>query len=185
MGQSHQAQLSTPQTQTKTGLHKSLNSIFSLGFLPHPEYPTSFLAAIFYSGGVPIWIPTTTPVDSSASLQFLTTGSLHLVNGSGRTVWDSNTTSRGVSSTSIDDSGNLVLSNSTSTVWSSFQNPTDTIVPSQNPTTSMILRSGSYSFRLLSSGNLTHLWNDTIAYHNQVMIMPKGVIVGFSINEGC
>ncbi|KAK7836623.1 g-type lectin s-receptor-like serine/threonine-protein kinase [Quercus suber] len=124
-------------------------------------------AAIFYSGGVPIWTPTTAPVDSSASLQFLTTGSLRLVNGSGRTVWDSNTTSRGVSSASIDDSGNLVLSNSTSTVWSSFQNPTDTIVPSQNFTTSMTLRSGSYSFRLLSSGNLTLLWNDTIVYHNQ------------------
>nr|POE86131.1 g-type lectin s-receptor-like serine/threonine-protein kinase [Quercus suber] len=157
-------------TNTNTNTNQnwsSPNSIFSLGFLPHPEYPTSFLAAIFYSGGVPIWTPTTAPVDSSASLQFLTTGSLRLVNGSGRTVWDSNTTSRGVSSASIDDSGNLVLSNSTSTVWSSFQNPTDTIVPSQNFTTSMTLRSGSYSFRLLSSGNLTLLWNDTIVYHNQ------------------
>ena len=157
-------------TNTNTNTNQnwsSPNSTFSLGFLPHPQYPTSFLAAIFYAGGVPIWTPTTAPVDSSASLQFLTTGSLRLVNGSGGTVWDSNTTSRGVSSASIDDSGNLVLSNSTSTVWSSFQNPTDTIVPSQNFTTSMILRSGSYSFRLLNSGNLTLLWNDTIVYHNQ------------------
>ncbi|XP_050269205.1 G-type lectin S-receptor-like serine/threonine-protein kinase At1g34300 [Quercus robur] len=157
-------------TNTNTNTNQnwsSPNSIFSLGFLPHPQYPTSFLAAIFYSGGIPIWTPTTAPVDSSASLQFLTTGSLRLVNGSGSTVWDSNTTSRGVSSASIDDSGNLVLSNSTSTVWSSFQNPTDTIVPSQNFTTSMILRSGSYSFRLSTSGNLTLLWNDTIEYHNQ------------------
>ena len=31
----------------------------------------------------------------------------------------------------------------------------------------MILRSGSYSFRLRTSGNLTLLWNDTIEYHNQ------------------
>ena len=31
----------------------------------------------------------------------------------------------------------------------------------------MILRSRSYSFRLLNSGNLTLLWNNTIVYHNQ------------------
>ncbi|KAM4131137.1 hypothetical protein ACJW30_01G155000 [Castanea mollissima] len=157
-------------TNTSTNTNQnwsSPDSTFSLGFLPHPQYPTSFLAAIFYSGGVPIWTPTSAPLDSSASLQFLTTGSLRLVNGSDRTVWDSNTTSRGVSSASIDDFGNLVLSNSTSTVWSSFLNPTDTIVPSQNFSTSMTLRSGSYSFQLLSSGNLTLRWNNTIVYHNQ------------------
>uniref|UniRef100_A0A2N9FLN9 Receptor-like serine/threonine-protein kinase n=1 Tax=Fagus sylvatica TaxID=28930 RepID=A0A2N9FLN9_FAGSY len=145
----------------------SPNSTFALGFLPLPLNPTTFMASIFYAGGVPIWTAGTTPVDSTASLQFLNTGTLRLVNGSGHIIWDSNTASLGVSSASLDDSGELSLINSTSTVWSSFDHPTDTIVPSQNFTTSMALHSGLYSFRLLNTGNLTLRWNDSITYYSQ------------------
>ncbi|GMY04893.1 g-type lectin s-receptor-like serine/threonine-protein kinase [Fagus crenata] len=145
----------------------SPNSTFALGFLPLPLNPTTFMASIFYAGGVPIWTAGTTPVDSTASFQFLYSGSLRLVNGSGHIIWDSNTVSLGVSSASLDDSGKLILTNSTSTVWSSFDHPTDTIVPSQNFTTSMALHSGLYSFRLLNTGNLTLLWNGSITYYSQ------------------
>nr|XP_023890178.1 G-type lectin S-receptor-like serine/threonine-protein kinase At1g34300 [Quercus suber]POF21761.1 g-type lectin s-receptor-like serine/threonine-protein kinase [Quercus suber] len=144
----------------------SPNSTFSLGFLPINS-TNSFIAAIFYAGGVPVWTAGTTPVDSSASLRFLSSGTLRLLNGSSHTVWDSNTASLAVSSASLLESGNLVLSNSTSTAWSSFDNPTDTIVPSQNFTSAMVLQSGIYSFRLLSTGNLTLRWNNTILYYNQ------------------
>nr|POE99845.1 g-type lectin s-receptor-like serine/threonine-protein kinase [Quercus suber] len=144
----------------------SPNSTFFLGFLPINS-TNSFIAAIFYAGGVPVWTAGTTPVDSSASLRFLSSGTLRLLNGSSHTVWDSNTASLAVSSASLLESGNLVLSNSTSTAWSSFDNPTDTIVPSQNFTSAMVLQSGIYSFRLLSTGNLTLRWNNTILYYNQ------------------
>lgn len=73
----------------------------------------------------------------------------------------------GVSSATLRDNGNLVLSNGTTSVWSSFDNPTDTIIPSQNFTVGMVLRSGSYSFSVLRSGNLTLKWNDSVPYWEQ------------------
>ncbi|RXI00288.1 hypothetical protein DVH24_037836 [Malus domestica] len=148
----------------------SPNDTFSLGFIPSdpPTSPPSYIAAISYSGGVPVWSAGAgKAVDSGGTLQFLPSGTLRLVNGSGATLWDSNTTSRGVSSAGIDDSGNLVLRNGTVTVWSSFDNPTDSIVPGQNFTVSKVLRSGLYSFKLVKNGNLTLLWNDITVYWNQ------------------
>lgn len=40
-------------------------------------------------------------------------------------------------------------------------------MPGQNFTTDQVLRSGSYSFRLINSGNLTLRWNDSILYYTQ------------------
>ncbi|KAK9290187.1 hypothetical protein L1049_008353 [Liquidambar formosana] len=146
----------------------SQNSTFSLGFIPSTDTPSSFSAAINYNG-IPIWHAGngSTTVDSGASLQFLTSGNLILVNGSGATVWQSNTAGRGVSVATLEASGNLVLKNGTVSVWSSFENPTDTIVPTQNFTTNKILRNGLYSFTLASVGNLTLKWNDSIVYWTQ------------------
>ncbi|RXH87963.1 hypothetical protein DVH24_037608 [Malus domestica] len=148
----------------------SPSDTFSLGFIPSdpPTSPPSYIAAISYSGGVPVWSAGAgKAVDSGGTLQFLQSGTLRLVNGSGATLWDSNTASLGVSSAEITDSGNLVLRNGTVTVWSSFDNPTDSIVPGQNLTVGKVLRSGLYSFKLVKNGNLTLLWNDSIVYWNQ------------------
>ncbi|KAJ6297338.1 hypothetical protein OIU78_022970 [Salix suchowensis] len=119
-----------------------------------------FLPRIFPSNA-------TTTVDSKGSFQFLSSGSLRLINGSDAVVWDSNTARLGVTTASLDDFGNLVLKNGTSTVWSSFDIPTDTIVPNQTLSAKQVLRSGSYSFTFLSTGNLTLRWNDTIEYWNK------------------
>ncbi|XP_065876145.1 G-type lectin S-receptor-like serine/threonine-protein kinase At1g34300 [Euphorbia lathyris] len=143
------------------------NGTFSVGFIPlDPQTsPPSFLAAIYYDGGIPIWTAgSSTPVDSASSLQFLSSGSLRLINGSGDTIWSTNTDNLGVNSASVQENGNFVLTNDTSTVWSSFENPVDTIVPFQNFTTGMILESGSYSFTLLSFGNIRLRWNNSITY---------------------
>ncbi|RVW24832.1 G-type lectin S-receptor-like serine/threonine-protein kinase [Vitis vinifera] len=142
----------------------SPNSTFSLGFIA--ATPTSFYAAITY-GGVPIWraggaYPVA--VDFGGSFRFLTSGNLHLVSSNGTVLWESGTAGRGVSSATLSDSGNLVLTNGTVSVWSTFENPTDTIVPTQNFTTSNSLRSGLYSFSLTKSGNLTLTWNSSILY---------------------
>ncbi|EEF44468.1 G-type lectin S-receptor-like serine/threonine-protein kinase At1g34300 [Ricinus communis] len=145
------------------------NETFSLGFIPlNPQTsPPSFLAAISYSGGVPIWSAGTTPVDVSASLHFLSTGTLRLLNGSGHILWDSNTEKLGVSSASLEENGNLVLRNGNAAVWSSFDNPVDTIVPTQNFTVGKVLLSGVYSFSLLSFGNITLRWNNSITYWSE------------------
>ncbi|KAK2965774.1 hypothetical protein RJ640_014117 [Escallonia rubra] len=105
--------------------------------------------------------------DPTASLQFLQDGNLRLVNGStGSVVWQSGTAGRGVSSASLENSGNFILKNGTVSVWSSFDNPSDSILPSQNFTLNSTLRSGLYDFRLLINGTLTLRWNSTIVYWN-------------------
>ncbi|KAJ6422079.1 hypothetical protein OIU84_027090 [Salix udensis] len=130
----------------------SPNNIFNLGF-SQVGVSSSYTLNINYNGGVPIWTAgnATTTVDSKGSFQFLSSGSLRLINGSDAVVWDSNTARLGVTTASLDDFGNLVLKNGTLTVWSSFDIPTDTIVPNQT----------------LSTGNLTLRWNDTIEYWNK------------------
>ncbi|CAH8254145.1 unnamed protein product [Arabidopsis lyrata] len=142
----------------------SPNSTFSVSFVPASS-PNSFLAAVSFAGNVPIWSAGT--VDSRGSLRLLTSGSLRLTNGSGTTIWDSGTDRLGVTSGSIEDSGEFILRNNRSIpVWSSFDNPTDTIVQSQNFTVGKILRSGLYSFQLETSGNLTLRWNTSTIYWN-------------------
>ncbi|XWS21859.1 hypothetical protein CRYUN_Cryun30bG0091900 [Craigia yunnanensis] len=72
---------------------------------------------------------------------------------------------RGVSHASLDDLGNFqLLNNDSFPITSSFENPTDTLVPSQNFIVGKILRSGSYSLSLQRSGNLTLNWNNTVEY---------------------
>ncbi|KAF5201809.1 G-type lectin S-receptor-like serine/threonine-protein kinase [Thalictrum thalictroides] len=108
-------------------------------------------------------------VDSSARFELLLNGNLRLTNGSGGVVWQSQTQNRGVTTAVLDDSGNLSLRNGSIIVWSSFENPTDTILPNQSFTTSMRLQSGSYSFSLLDVGNLTLRWNADTIYWNQAL----------------
>ncbi|KAJ6762058.1 G-TYPE LECTIN S-RECEPTOR SERINE/THREONINE-PROTEIN KINASE [Salix koriyanagi] len=161
-----------PLTQAKPGhLQITLSFWALLEWVPHP-----YIISISTTG-VPIWTAdsvvngtTSTSaavVDSGGVFQFLSNGNLRLVNGSGATVWTSNTAKLGVTSASLDDTGNLVLAANTLAVWSSFENPTDTLVPSQNFTVNQTLRSGVYSFQLRSDGNITLTWNESVVYWNQ------------------
>ncbi|XP_010263190.1 PREDICTED: G-type lectin S-receptor-like serine/threonine-protein kinase At1g34300 [Nelumbo nucifera] len=147
----------------------SANNTFSLSFISvNSNNPSSVAAAISYSG-IPVWIAGGDDgvVDSNAAFEFRTDGNLRLVNGSGYVVWESKTGNRGVTMATLEDTGNFVLRNDSVMVWSTFDNPTDTILPTQNFTMDKRLRSGSYSVVLLKSGNLTLRWNDTIVYWNQ------------------
>ncbi|CAH1443167.1 unnamed protein product [Lactuca virosa] len=142
----------------------SPNQTFSLGFIS--ETPDAHFAAITYNN-ISVWKAggDAGVADSTASLTFLPDGNLRLVNGSsGSVVWQSNTAGRGVTVAALDDSGNFVLRNGSVSVWSTFDNPSDTILPGQNFTVNNVLRSGLYSFRLVNSGNLTLRWNDSIVY---------------------
>ncbi|KAF9670665.1 hypothetical protein SADUNF_Sadunf13G0092400 [Salix dunnii] len=146
----------------------SPNNTFYIGF-SQVGSSSSYTLSINYNGGVPVWTAgnSATTVDSEGSFRFLSSGNLRLLNGSGAIVWDSNTSRFGVTTASLDEFGNLVLKNGTSSVWSSFDNPSDTIVPNQTLRVDQVLISGSYSFTFLSSGNLTLKWNNSIVYWNQ------------------
>ncbi|KAL2520088.1 G-type lectin S-receptor-like serine/threonine-protein kinase [Forsythia ovata] len=146
----------------------SPNKTFLLSFIQEAE--NFYFAAIIYNG-IPVWKAGGDPrgaVNSSAALRFLPDGNLQLVNGpTGSLVWQSNTAGRGVSTATLDDTGNFILKNGSNIpIWTTFDNPTDTILPGQNFTVNNVLRSGLYSFRLLTSGNMTLQWNDSIVYYS-------------------
>ncbi|CAA3012939.1 G-type lectin S-receptor-like serine threonine-kinase At1g34300 [Olea europaea subsp. europaea] len=154
----------------------SPNKTFSLSFIRVSE--NTYFAAMIYNG-IPVWKAGGDPggaVNSSAALHFVSDGNLQLIYTStacdvflslqGFLVWQSNTAGRGISTGTLDDSGNFILRNGSIQIWTTFDNPTDTILPGQNFTVNHVLRSGLYSFRLLSSGNMTLQWNDSIVYYS-------------------
>ncbi|GMJ02191.1 hypothetical protein like AT1G34300 [Hibiscus trionum] len=188
-----------PSTLRASARNQSWSSpSFSISFVPITQ--SSFVLAITYNtGNVIVWSASNNGtgdavvVDSGGILNLLRNGALRLVNGSGPVVWDSGTANRGVSHASIDDSGNFqLLNNGGIPIWSSFENPTDTLVPSQNFTVGKILRSGSYSLSLDRSDNLNLKWNDTVIYWSlgfnssingnlsspRFMLRSNGILVG-------
>ncbi|KAG9147878.1 hypothetical protein Leryth_003479 [Lithospermum erythrorhizon] len=166
-------------SDTNSAWH-SPNRTYSFRFITQTQLdPTTtsssgFYAAILYDGNIPIWVASDSqgvpaPADELATLNLAENGNLFVRNGSTTSgiVWQSNTASIFVESAALEDSGNFVLKNSTnSRIWSTFDHPTDTIVPSQNLSVNQSLRSGLYMFRLLNNGNLTLSWNNTIQYYN-------------------
>ncbi|GAB4844839.1 hypothetical protein Ancab_038227 [Ancistrocladus abbreviatus] len=144
----------------------SPNDIFSLHFLQINS--TSYSLAITYGSNIPIWEAAsggaTITSNDSASFHFRSDGNLQLLDGSGAVLWQSDTSNLGVSLASLDNSGNFVLKNGSLPVWSTFDHPSNAIVPSQNFSTSNVLASGLYSFSLSKSGNLTLKWNNSITY---------------------
>ncbi|KAK6132420.1 hypothetical protein DH2020_033859 [Rehmannia glutinosa] len=146
----------------------SPNNTFSLSFIADPTVsPETLIAAVTYNN-ITIWQAGAT-ANSSAVLRLLHSGDLQLLPSSTSTtpLWSSATANLGVSAASLEDSGNFVLKNSSgAAVWSTFDHPTDTIVPTQNLNVNRTLSSGLYSFKIQSNGNLTLLWNNTIIYYN-------------------
>ncbi|XP_057793484.1 G-type lectin S-receptor-like serine/threonine-protein kinase At1g34300 [Salvia miltiorrhiza] len=144
----------------------SPNNTFALSFVPSAPAGT-LIAAVSYST-IPIWQagPST---NSSAVLRLLPSGDLQLLPAASSTtpLWSSSTAALGVTAAELQESGNFVLKNSSgATVWASFDQPTDTIVPTQQLNANHTLTSGLYSFKIKPNGNLTLLWNNTITYYN-------------------
>ncbi|WVZ96057.1 hypothetical protein U9M48_041740, partial [Paspalum notatum var. saurae] len=73
------------------------------------------------------------PVNLSAILNFTREGDLLLQNGDGTMVWSTATKNKSVTGLALHVSGNLVLFNrDNSSVWQSFDHPTDTLVMGQS-----------------------------------------------------
>nr|XP_010911911.3 G-type lectin S-receptor-like serine/threonine-protein kinase At1g34300 [Elaeis guineensis] len=169
-------------TPSNSSSWTSDNRTFSLRFVPDPDNPSLFLAAVTYSGAIRIWTAvgadnTPAAVDSAASLQLRSDGDLRLTNGSGAVVWQSNTSGKGVTAAFLSETGNLILRNRRRSVWQSFDNSTDTILQTQNFTIGQTLKSGLYSFSLNNTGNLTLTWNDSVSYFN------KGFTSSYTANK--
>ncbi|KAJ9700335.1 hypothetical protein PVL29_005901 [Vitis rotundifolia] len=136
------------------GSHAQLQENISLGssFATHTNSswlsPSGEFAFGFYplAGGlflVGIWfdkIPEKTvvwsanrddPAPAGSSINFTVSGSLVMTVPNGTVTRIYNGDTNAANSASLQDNGNLVLRNSSSVVWQSFDNPTDTLLPGQ------------------------------------------------------
>ncbi|CDP04303.1 unnamed protein product [Coffea canephora] len=113
----------------------SSGQTFKLGFFS-PANTTNRYVGIMYNipGTTVIWVANRDkPVkDSTGILTIAGDGNLVILNGERETIWSSNV-SKSVASSSAKlwDTGNLVLTDNSdgSTMWESFQIPTDSLVP--------------------------------------------------------
>ncbi|KAL2503496.1 G-type lectin S-receptor-like serine/threonine-protein kinase [Abeliophyllum distichum] len=145
----------------------------TLSFITDPVDPTSgaaLFAAITFNS-IPIWKAggSSASVNSSAVFRLVASGDLQLLPSSTSTtpLWSSGTGNLSVTAVALEDTGNLILKNASgSAVWTSFDHPTDVIVPTQSFTLRHTLSSGLYSLKLQENGNLTLWWNDTVEYYN-------------------
>ncbi|CAM8950702.1 unnamed protein product [Rhodiola kirilowii] len=128
----------------------SPNSTFSAGF--QPISTTLYNFSVWFSNiSIPTIVWSTDPVNASASLTITSSGDLFL-NSSGRNLWPHKAFASLNSSTTLilTEYGNLVFGN-----WSSFDTPTDTILPNMTVTTNgTSLTSRNKKFQLVNAKDL-------------------------------
>jgi hypothetical protein len=123
---------------------------FAFGFRPVEGNPSFFLLAIWFnkiSDRTVVWYaktsdpdPAPIQVSSGSHLQVDSSGVLSLKDSSGTEVW--NPKAVGAAYAIMLDTGNFVLAAADgSTKWGTFNNPADTILPTQVLTPGMALRS--------------------------------------------
>ncbi|KAI9115123.1 hypothetical protein K1719_014136 [Acacia pycnantha] len=109
---------------------------FAFGFQPHKNN-SFFLLSIWYAN-IPsitiVWYANgDNPAPKGSRVQLTASEGLKLTYPDGRNLWTpENNPSGSVASGSLNDSGNFVLHDGTSnSVWETFKNPKDTMLPSQ------------------------------------------------------
>ncbi|EXB28985.1 G-type lectin S-receptor-like serine/threonine-protein kinase RLK1 [Morus notabilis] len=144
---------------------------FALGFQQLPNQKDLFLLCIWYdkiADKTIVWYandgdtPSTAPTGSKASLT--SDGGLVLTDRQGKELWKPNNIVGDVDKGVMSDEGNFMLQDTSSeTLWETFKDPTDTILPSQVLEKGTILSSrrsetnftrGRFQFRLQQDGNL-------------------------------
>ncbi|KAJ4808776.1 Serine/threonine-protein kinase [Rhynchospora pubera] len=114
----------------------SNSSNFAFGFITYTSIDTtSYLLVVQHTPSrTTVWTANQGyPVNYSDDFVFDETGNAYLKSGNS-TVWSSNTSGKGAVSMQLLNSGNLVIlgSDSSSPLWQSFLNPTDTLLSGQN-----------------------------------------------------
>lgn len=138
----------------------SNGSVFGFGFIRASESTdnnrTFLLAIVHRESHSVIWAANTGSPVSLLDSNFLfdKDGNAHLQSAAGFTLWATNTSSKGASMRLL-DSGNLVVlgRDSTSTsppLWSSFSNPTNTLVSGQVFVVGMALKNMAYRLEIKS-----------------------------------
>ncbi|XP_047316077.1 G-type lectin S-receptor-like serine/threonine-protein kinase LECRK3 [Impatiens glandulifera] len=146
----------------------SPSSDFAFGFSQLKD-KNLFLLAIWYNK-IPdktiIWYANDgQPVSQRSRLELSAQGGLNLYDPQGRSIWSSVGITEEVAYSFMNDTGNFVLirTGSSTAVWESFKNPTDTIVSTQIIESDGVLFSkqsennfskGHFQLRLLRDGNL-------------------------------
>ncbi|KAJ6294976.1 hypothetical protein OIU76_022959 [Salix suchowensis] len=137
------------------------NGTFAFGLTPAANAGDQFQVAIWFAD-LPgdrtiVWSANRNSlVNKNAFLELDTTGNLVLIDGE-RTVWMSNTSGAGITSASMEETGNFILhTNNNHSAWQSFEHPSDTLLPNQPLTVSLELTSpkstsqgGYYSLKML------------------------------------
>lgn len=138
---------------------------FAFGFIPLG--PNQFLLAIWFAKITArltvVW--SALPVQTGSKASLTSNGGLSLEDHNGQEIWSRGV--GGVAYATMHDTGNLVLlsSDGTSYAWQSFDNPTDTMLPTQVMQKGGLLSSrrsssaedysvGRFQLRLLPDGNL-------------------------------
>ncbi|KAL9239262.1 hypothetical protein vseg_013602 [Gypsophila vaccaria] len=122
----------------------SPNATYKLGFFSPPNNTNRYLG-ISYNKVSPtffVWVANRNNplVDTSGVLRISTNGSLEIVNGKNDTFWSlslSTPAQNASRNIQLSDSGNLLLveldkSGNSTTIWQSFDHPTDALLPSMN-----------------------------------------------------
>ncbi|XP_072993283.1 G-type lectin S-receptor-like serine/threonine-protein kinase B120 isoform X2 [Typha latifolia] len=132
----HAADTLTPGQSLRDGEKLiSASKIFELGFFSRPGKSTRRYVGVWYynsSADPVLWVANRdAPIaDSSGRLAINTDGNLVVVDENKNILWSSNTKVESNDSTvQLLDTGNLVLNNSGTVAWQSFDHPTDTYLP--------------------------------------------------------
>ncbi|KAK9750235.1 hypothetical protein RND81_02G181600 [Saponaria officinalis] len=124
----------------------SPNATYKLGFFSPPNNTNRYLGISFnkVSPTFFVWVANrNNPLeDSSGALRISVNGSLEIVDGKNDTFWSLNLSSPAPNASrniQLSDSGNLLLveldkSGNTTTIWQSFDYPTDALLPDMNIT---------------------------------------------------
>ncbi|CAL0329536.1 unnamed protein product [Lupinus luteus] len=122
-------------TNNNSSWLSSPNGDFAFGFIKLEQDTNLFLLSIWYAK-IPdktiVWYAKTdTPASKGSTLQ-LTSNGLVLTAPSGEQIWKTEGLDGRVSRGVLNDSGNIVLvDDKSASVWESFNNPTDTLLPTQ------------------------------------------------------
>ncbi|XP_031261737.1 G-type lectin S-receptor-like serine/threonine-protein kinase SD2-5 isoform X1 [Pistacia vera] len=127
----------------KNGLFlRSNNSVFACGFYTALDAQFFLLVVIHISSAKVVWTANRGKlIRDSDKFVFENNGNAYLQMGNG-VAWSSNTTGQKVTSMELQDSGNLVLlGDDGGIVWQSYSHPTDTLLPGQEFSEGMRLKS--------------------------------------------